>query len=170
MYLFVQYYVCSWPMLIHTHTHTHIHIHTHTHTHTLPLMHTHVNLCIQKVRWMRVLLLFTGQLCFPRGTVCPYATSKSNQCGSHPCDKKNTPHSLQNHVVCVRFLCCERVQCLLFLSSSDGSLSTFSGKCCRGRGRMTSPPGPAQRCAVYSPIRSLASCSRNFLMVLKVGE
>ena len=38
--------------------------------------------------WMRVLLLFTGQLCFPRGTVCPYATSKSSQCGSHQCDIK----------------------------------------------------------------------------------
>ena len=64
----------------------------------------HIVLYKQKLRWMWVLLLFTGQLCFPRGTLCPYATSKSSQCGSHPCDIK-TYHILYKTMLSVCVSC-----------------------------------------------------------------
>ena len=130
----------------------------------------HIVLYKQELKWMCVAVVHWTAVLSERDilSLCHF---KKQSLWESPVWHKNTLHSLQNHDVCVHFLCCEqRAQRLLFLSGSDGSLSTFSGKCCRGRGRMTPLPGPARRRVVYSPISSLANCSWNFLMVLKVGE
>ena len=125
----------------------------------------HIVLYKQELQWMCVAVVHWRLSERDILSLCHF---KKQSVWESPVWHKNTPHSLQNHDVCVRFLCCEQqAQRLLFLSSSDGSLSTFSGKCCRGRARMTPQAGPAGRRVVYSPISTFANCSQNFLMVLK---
>ena len=118
-------------------------------THSTVQTKTMMDVSVVVVYWTAV---------FSKRDIVSLCHFKKQSVWESPVWHKNIPHSLQNHVVCVRFLCCEqRAQRLLFLSGSDGSLSTFSGKCCRGRGRITPPPGPARRLVVYLPISSLTA-------------